>query len=286
MVHWSHIAPEVQVAPQAIELSAEPRAVLGSCHADGRRQGQPSRHLGRVDCIESAAHRVSTQDVGKKEIRVRQASVGRHCRVVRPAEPRCHRAHRRMGADVRIVFAALGGGVPCLHRGGKVVHTGAAIDRPDQRQSVHDASQKRQVLANPDPGNPSGDGIKWPANFTGSCRLGVEGIDVAGAAGKPDQDHRSFLRGAAWRAPPWLDAARGQGATAPAKPARPVCTNQRREPTRIRSEPAGCSGLFQATPACSVSWHSAGMERMGHDDPPFGPGVQRRFIPHRSERIC
>src|SRR5580704_19754119 len=45
------------------------------------------------------------------------------------------------------------------------------------------------------------------------------------------------------------------GSDSPAKPARPVCTNQRREPTRIRSEAGGCSGLDQATPACSVSWH-------------------------------
>ena len=43
------------------------------------------------------------------------------------------------------------------------------------------------------------------------------------------------------------------GSDSPARPVRPVCRNHRREPTRIRSEAVGRSGLSQAAPACSAS---------------------------------
>ena len=75
------------------------------------------------------------------------------------------------------------------------------------------------------------------------------------------------------------------GSDSPAIPARPVCTNHaasRLESGQNQQVVVGCA---KPTPAVLGVMALAGMERMGHDDPPFGPGLER-FVPRPSERSC
>ena len=65
MVHPGHRVADVQVAPQAVELPAQPCTVLGPSHADAAGQRQPARQFVASDRLVSAAQRAGPQDVGE-----------------------------------------------------------------------------------------------------------------------------------------------------------------------------------------------------------------------------
>src|SRR5262245_40766772 len=95
-----------------------------------------------------------------------------------------------MGID----SASLGKWIPRLHRSREVVRAGAAVNRPNYCQSVHDASLARQVLADPDAGHTGGNGTERTAHLTRGVGLRIPSIDVARASRKPNEDHRLAVR--------------------------------------------------------------------------------------------
>ena len=114
-------------------------------------------------------------------------------RLVRPSKPRGERAHRRVTAAVGERWR-LRQRVAGLHGGGVMIAAFPAIHGADQGQPVHDTGLQRQVLAHSEAGDLGVDRPKRTANLDGGTGFGVPRIDVAGTAGEPEENHRSFAR--------------------------------------------------------------------------------------------
>ena len=63
-------------------------------------------------------------------------------------------------------------------------------ERANERDVAHDLRGQRQVLADLQTRHARGYGTKLTANFTGSVRLGIEGIEVAWSAIQPKENAR------------------------------------------------------------------------------------------------
>ena len=116
---------------------------------------------------------------------------GRH--LVPRAEPL-----RRHRADVRVLLVgpAKPSGLEQL-LAGLVDRRGVVVDRSDERQPVHPGGQPREMLADPDAGNPGGDRPERPPDLGGSIGLGVPRLELAGPADEHQQDHRPITHAAA-----------------------------------------------------------------------------------------
>ena len=92
---------------------------------------------------------------------------------------------------------------------------------------------------------------KGPRTSLGASGFGSQ---VSSWLGPPDSQMRiTALRSAATAAAPCIRQRSRSGSDRPANPARPVCRNHRREPTRIKSEAGGCSSVRRA---CSAPWRA------------------------------
>src|SRR5262245_4849730 len=70
------------------------------------------------------------------------------------------------------------------------------IDTAEDREAVHHRRLLRQMFADDQPWNARADDAERPAVLRRPVRLGVPGVDVAGAAGHPEQDDAlSLARG-------------------------------------------------------------------------------------------
>ena len=196
MVHPLHRPADVQVAPQSIELHAQRVAVLGTGHVHARRQFQPADQVSLGNRLVLGPQMAGAPHVGmpKRVGRVGHADEGRHLRVVGPAKAGGESAHRRIAPHER---AGRGGfqvlpsrGVAGLHHGGMMIDAIAAIDRADHRHAVEQARLQRQVFAKANAGHYGGNRAERPPHLHRSIGLGVPRIEMTGAAGEPEENHR------------------------------------------------------------------------------------------------
>ena len=114
-----------------------------------------------------------------------------------------------------------------------------AVHRADDRELVEHRRLLRQVLAERDAGQPGGDDAEGAAVLERAVGLGVPGVDLAGAAGHPEQDDALFPR----IGRPASDArARHRsrsGRLSPARPASPALSMLRRLATTRPSRSVG-----------------------------------------------
>ena len=123
---------------------------------------------------------------------ISQAHEGRQTGVVRTAELRRHRAHRRVAAALAAVVRPPRQWIAGLHGDRRVVAR-LAVDRPNHRQFVGDRRLPRQMFGKLNPRNLGRDHVVGAANFLGSVRLGIPHVDVAGTAGEPEKDYRLLV---------------------------------------------------------------------------------------------
>ncbi len=106
-----------------------------------------------------------------------------------------------------------------------VVPAVAVRHRADEREAIGHAGQSRQQLAEPHAGDAGGDRPIRSADVVGSVRLGIEAVDVAGAAVLDDEDARPAVAcGVAAAARAWSR----RGSDSPSAPMPPICSNSRR----------------------------------------------------------
>src|SRR5436853_609815 len=72
--------------------------------------------------------------------------------------------------------------------GGDQVIVVAVGQRAHEGKAVRPGREAGQVLANPQPGDPGGDGPERAPNLGGGVRLYIEGIKVTGSAAEEYQD--------------------------------------------------------------------------------------------------
>ena len=118
-----------------------------------------------------------------------QADEGRDGRVGRAGDLRDHRAEAGTAA---VELALVAGVAGQADRG--VVLVAAVGDRADQGDFVHDPREPGQVFADRDARQGRRDRAELAADLRGGIRLGVEGLELARAAGQEDHDDRLVRR--------------------------------------------------------------------------------------------
>src|SRR5262249_5057226 len=129
-----------------------------------------------------------TQDVGKKQIDVRHSHKGRQRWIVGSTKMSGHGTHGRMGANVRIELAPLGLWVARLHGCREVIGAGAAVDRTNDRQAIHDVGLTGELIRDVYAGDPRRYRAERSAKLARCVRFGVPGIKLAWSARQPYED--------------------------------------------------------------------------------------------------
>src|SRR5262249_12124412 len=117
--------------------------------------------------------------------RLCEADKGRHGRIDWPEQLGSHRAKTWPAAHRRHIARR-----PASHALDRVVASGSAHHRADDREFVHHPRDFRKDLADLDSRYARGDGFKLPANLFGSLSLDVPYVLVRRTAAQEDIDDR------------------------------------------------------------------------------------------------